>query len=93
MSDDLIKGAAHTSSLYIDDDKPNSKTSDLDEGLGDDAYPTYDIDDSTLPADNDLDTTETGIDSVDADNLNPEQNKMGDVIIDNSEVDNSSTNL
>lgn len=65
----------------MDDDNKNPNSSDLDEGLGDDAYSTYDIDDATLPAGNDSDETETGIDSVDADNITPDMDSMGDVVM------------
>ncbi len=60
----------------------NSHNDDLDAGLGDDAYGTYDADDSTLTAENDSDETETGMGEVDADDINPEMDKMGDVVLD-----------
>jgi hypothetical protein len=60
----------------------NPETAEINEGLGDDAYSTYDIDDSTLPAENDDDETETGMNEVDADDLSPEMDQMGDVVMD-----------
>lgn len=67
-----------------DDDTKNPNSSDLNEGLGDDAYSTYDIDDATLPGEpteEGSDETETGMASVDADNLTPDMDSMGDVIM------------
>lgn len=60
----------------------NPDSDELDAGLGDDAYSTYDLDDATLPAENDDDETETGMNEVDADNLSPEMDQMGDVVMD-----------
>ena len=72
---------------YTDQSDLNSPIADINEGLGDDAYGTYDIDDSTLPAENDEDVTETGIQVEDADNLDPAMEKLGDVIVDDKVLD------
>lgn len=64
------------------EDDLNPENEELNAGLGDDAYSTYDKDESTLTAENDDDETETGMSEVDADDINPEMEKMGDVVLD-----------
>lgn len=90
QNDDENTDMRYAKSLYDDsetkddltEDSLNSENDDLGAGLGDDAYQTYDSDDATLPAENDDDVTETGIEVEDADNLLPSQENLGDVIID-----------
>lgn len=80
----------YANSLYNDDENTdyyqkddfNPASSDLDAGIDDDAFQTYDSDDSTLPSENDNDETETGMDEVDADNISPLQDQMGDTVVD-----------
>lgn len=70
---------------YIDDTNDlNNINSPLDAGLGDDASMNYDEDDATLPAENDSDVTETGMDESDADNLQGKDN-LGDTILRNTD--------
>src|SRR5260221_5687725 len=70
---------------YIDKSDLNSSQAPLNEGLGDDAYDDYDLDDATLTAENDSDETETGMEESDGDNLKGKQN-LGDVVVDEDQL-------
>lgn len=79
-------GTRYSEALYgkekVDQNTLNPDDAELNKGLEDDAYGSFDIDDSTLPSDNDDSETETGMDDVDQE---PEEiegkEKVGDVII------------
>lgn len=86
-----LTGTKYASGLY--NDNPNKdyidSTNDLnnidaplDAGTGDDATFDYDEDDNTLPAENDTDETETGMDDEDFDNVSPLQQNKGDEVVD-----------
>lgn len=69
-----------TQTKLIPEDAP------LDAGVADDAFSSFDMDDATLPADNNVDILETGMDSVDGDNLQNGQGNLGDVIVNESQT-------